>query len=114
MMTFESEELLAVKDAAVQTSWSPGRFDDLLLAVADEKARPRLWMAANGAIFAPYNGGVDLFLPDVTQVQRMSERQGLALAASSRPIAGCLIRVGLRRKRSGRKRTFGSLAECRV
>ncbi|WP_125899799.1 hypothetical protein [Brevundimonas sp. 357] len=59
---------------ATQTNWSPGRFDDLLLAVADEKAGPTLWMAANGAIFAPYDGGVDLFLPDVAQVQRMAER----------------------------------------
>ncbi|WP_441453701.1 MULTISPECIES: DUF3885 domain-containing protein [unclassified Brevundimonas] len=59
---------------AVQTNWSPGRFDDLLLSVADEKAGPTLWMAANGPIFAPYDGGADLFLPDIAQVQRMAER----------------------------------------
>ncbi len=56
---------------AVQTNWLPGRFDDLLLALADENAGPTLWMAANGAIFAPYDGGVDLFLADAAQIQRL-------------------------------------------
>jgi len=45
-------------------SWERGRFDDTLLRIADERAGPTLWMSANdGAVFAPYDGGVDLFLP---------------------------------------------------
>lgn len=59
---------------AAQARWAPGRFDDLLLSIADEKAGPTLWMGTDGAIFAPYDGGVDLFLPDAEAVQRLAAR----------------------------------------
>lgn len=59
---------------AAQVHWSPGRFDDLLLSIADERAGPTLWMGTDGAIFAPYDGGVDLFLPDAETVQRLAAR----------------------------------------
>jgi hypothetical protein len=49
---------------AAKTTWSAGAFDALLVARADDMAAPTLWMSAStGAIFAPYDGGVDLFLP---------------------------------------------------
>ena len=57
---------------AAQARWAPGRFDDLLLSIADEKAGPTLWMGTDGAIFAPYDGGVDLFLPGAEAVQRLA------------------------------------------
>jgi hypothetical protein len=57
---------------AAEVRWAPGRFDELLLSIADEKAGPTLWMGADGAIFAPYDGGVDLFLPDAGALQRLA------------------------------------------
>lgn len=57
---------------AAQVRWAAGRFDDLLLSIADEKAGPTLWMGTDGAIFAPYDGGVDLFLPNAEAVQRLA------------------------------------------
>ncbi|HUH22554.1 MAG TPA: hypothetical protein VLZ51_00655, partial [Brevundimonas sp.] len=46
--------------------WVDGGFDELLLDIADERACPTLWMSeATGAIFAPYDGGVDLFLAEL-------------------------------------------------
>lgn len=57
---------------AAPVRWAPGRFDDLFLSIADEKAVPTLWMGMDGAIFAPYDGGIDLFLPDAETVQRLA------------------------------------------
>jgi hypothetical protein len=54
---------------AAQTRWKSHAFDDLLWAIADERAGPTLWMSApTGAVFAPYDGGVDLFLPSAHEV----------------------------------------------
>lgn len=48
--------------------WLPGRFDPILLEVARDKLRA-LWVAIDsGAVFAPYDGGADLFYP--TEWQR--------------------------------------------
>ncbi|WP_446689018.1 DUF3885 domain-containing protein [Rhizobium laguerreae] len=42
--------------------WQEGSFDDLLTARADDETGPTLLMnSGNGAIFAPYDGGFDLF-----------------------------------------------------
>jgi hypothetical protein len=59
---------------AAQTAWSPSQFDRLLLSIADEKAGPTLWMASDGAIFAPYDGGIDLFLPVPAEVELLRRR----------------------------------------
>jgi hypothetical protein len=49
--------------ASLQT-WTAGAFDDLLWAIADEQIVDTTWMSpSTGAVFAPYDGGVDLFLP---------------------------------------------------
>ena len=59
---------------AAQTSWTKGRFDKLLLAIADERGRA-LWMSAStGSVFAPYDGGVDLFLPNPSAVEDLAAK----------------------------------------
>ncbi|MGA0544733.1 DUF3885 domain-containing protein [Brevundimonas sp. VNH65] len=57
-----------------QTDWSPGRFDHLLLSIADDEAGPTLWMGITGQIFAPYDGGVDLFLSSPAAVEAMRKQ----------------------------------------
>ena len=54
---------------AVETRWETGRFDEVLLDIAEDQLPPTLWMSASdGAVFAPYDGGVDLFVPTVQAV----------------------------------------------
>ena len=61
-------------NAAIVT-WNEGRFDALLRDIADERAAPTLWMSADtGSVFAPYDGGVDLFLADRSMVETLSAR----------------------------------------
>lgn len=64
-----------------QTDWEAGRFDDLLISIADDEAAPMLWMGSDGAIFAPYDGGVDLFLPEASAVDRLAARYSDWLSA---------------------------------
>ena len=59
---------------AAKTVWSRGQFDRLLLAIADDKVGPILWMGSDGAIFTPYDGGVDLFLPSIRTLARLRHR----------------------------------------
>ena len=56
---------------AAATHWEPGKFSELLLSIADEKAAPTLWLSASGVVFAPYDGGIDLFLPTLPAVERL-------------------------------------------
>lgn len=57
------------------TKWSAGRFDGLLRDIADERAAPTLWFSKDtGSIFAPYDGGVDLFLPDERWAIELTEQ----------------------------------------
>ncbi len=49
---------------ASPVAWHQGTFDDLLRITANDETR-FMWMSRQtGAIFAPYDGGVDLILPD--------------------------------------------------
>lgn len=49
--------------------WKAGRFDDDFTAIADEKLMG-LWMCrSNGVVFAPYDGGFDLFPPSFGDVE---------------------------------------------
>jgi hypothetical protein len=51
------------------TAWQMGRFDTLLGEIADDRGPVTLWMSVqNGAVFSPYDGGADLFLP--TEIDR--------------------------------------------
>jgi hypothetical protein len=64
------------------TSWSAGRFDGLLRDIANERASPTLWCSnETGAVFAPYDGGVDLFLPDEGRVRELAEKHAAWLPA---------------------------------
>ena len=54
---------------ALQSEWTVGKFDAVLRDIAEHRAGPTLWMSStSGAIFAPYDGGVDLFLPSQSKV----------------------------------------------
>ena len=67
---------------AALVTWRAGRFDDLLVQIADDRAAPTLWMsAATGSVFAPYDGGTDLFLADPSMVTRLSLRHSEWLSA---------------------------------
>jgi len=58
-----------------QSNWQPGRFTRLLTDVANDRAGPLLWInRESGAIFAPYDGGFDLFPASTTERDRMRER----------------------------------------
>jgi hypothetical protein len=60
---------------AATTTWSPGGFDRLLREIADESAAPTLWFSSDtGGVFAPYAGGVDLFLPDEHTAKDLAKR----------------------------------------
>jgi len=46
-----------------EVEWLPGRYDALLLAIAQDQLQA-LWIATDsGAVFAPYDGGADLIYP---------------------------------------------------
>lgn len=49
--------------------WKAGAFDNDLSAIADDTLRV-LWMCrSNGVVFAPYDGGFDLFPPSLDEVE---------------------------------------------
>jgi hypothetical protein len=68
----DGEEDRSWRVHGAQIDWTAGRFDDLLTSIADDEAAPTLWMGSDGAIFAPYDGGVDLFLPETSAVDRLA------------------------------------------
>lgn len=64
---------------AGRTVWRTGEFDELLWAIADDQTRA-IWMSVpTGAVFAPYDGGVDLFLPSQQMVQELRLRHPMWL-----------------------------------
>lgn len=57
---------------ASRVLWTLGGFDEVLLRIADDRAAPTLWVSEHsGAVFAPYDGGVDLFLPSESKMQEL-------------------------------------------
>jgi hypothetical protein len=55
--------------------WRSGKYDAELLAIADDQPNRAIWMRRdNGALFAPYDGGFDLFPPTWQDVERLRER----------------------------------------
>ncbi len=57
--------------------WKVGMFDDLLNEIADDETGPTLWMSRrNGALFAPYDGGFDLFPSTASEVVRLKTIYG--------------------------------------
>jgi hypothetical protein len=70
----DDEAVVWLAYAAAQT-WKRGRFDALLRDIADERAAPTLWMSqSTGILFAPYDGGVDLFLSTPSDVVAISTK----------------------------------------
>ncbi len=60
---------------AAPIRWTQGGFDEILLRIADEQSAPILWISAeSGAVFAPYNGGVDLFLNSEATVKDLRSK----------------------------------------
>lgn len=54
---------------SVQVSWRRSAFDKLIRAVADDQTGPILFAnTAAGSIYAPYDGGADLFFPSSAAV----------------------------------------------
>lgn len=65
----DDDEPVAWRVYAAPTVWRDGCFDSLLLEIADDGQWPTLWVSSvTGAVFAPYDGGVDLFLAGEQQV----------------------------------------------
>jgi hypothetical protein len=61
---------------AVRTAWTKGAFDKLLSSIASEMfSPPTVWISeTTGAVFAPYDGGVDLFLPNAAMVDHLRRK----------------------------------------
>lgn len=60
---------------AAPVRWTHGGFEKVLLRIAHERAAPILWVSAeNGAVFAPYDGGVDLFLPSEAEAKELRSK----------------------------------------
>jgi hypothetical protein len=61
--------------SALPSRWHDGVFDDLFSEIADDQTGPTLWMSrANGSIFAPYDGGFDLFPSSKSEAERLKRR----------------------------------------
>ena len=76
-MTLREDEdngIWSVHAAAVR--WGDRQFIPLLREIANDQAQGEwLWMSnRTGAVFAPYDGGVDLFLPTAEDVIRFKAR----------------------------------------
>jgi hypothetical protein len=60
---------------AAPVRWIQGGFDRVLLRIAGDRAAPTLWISTeSGAVFAPYDGGVDLFLPSEVMVKELQSK----------------------------------------
>lgn len=56
--------------------WLAGAFDDKLLSIAEDEPGRAIWMRCdNGAIFAPYDGGFDLFPATWQEVAVLKQKQ---------------------------------------
>lgn len=66
------DEVISWNVYSTSTTWQSGKFDSLLLAIAADQVAPILWMSGSGAVFAPYDGGIDLFLAHRADVERLA------------------------------------------
>lgn len=63
--------------AVVAVTWVHGSFDGLLESIAQDRTGPTLWMSReSGALFAPYDGGIDLFPSANAEVARLTQIYG--------------------------------------
>jgi hypothetical protein len=73
----DDEDAVCWRVHAGRTRWTDGAFDELLTSIAEERAGPTLWISeTTGSVFAPYDGGVDLFLAKPEQVEALKATHG--------------------------------------
>jgi hypothetical protein len=57
-----------------EEQWLSGKYDAKLLAIADDQPNRAIWMRREtGAVFAPYDGGFDFFLPTWEEAEAIKE-----------------------------------------
>lgn len=68
----DDEDLMRV--FAAKVNWSPTSFDPLLTSIANDGARYALWFdAKTKTVFAPYDGGFDLFSFEPGRIQQLEK-----------------------------------------
>lgn len=61
--------------SASRVRWHEDAFGDLLGDIAEDRTGPTLWFDdKTGRVFAPYDGGFDLFLTSVEEVREFEKR----------------------------------------
>jgi hypothetical protein len=60
----EDEDISTSRFIAFEVSWESETWDDLITEVANDRAGSILFFSRAGNIYAPYDGGADLFCPD--------------------------------------------------
>lgn len=57
---------------ASKVGWSSGKFDNLISRIADDEEHLVLWFSSkSGAVFAPYDGGVNVWAENEEQVSSL-------------------------------------------
>jgi hypothetical protein len=59
---------------AAEVEWSGKAFAPLLRKIADDEIAGLLWLGEHGSVFAPYDGGVDIFMRPAERAGVMKER----------------------------------------
>ncbi len=57
-----------------QVQWAPGRFDPLIRSVAEDQIQALFVSLESGRVYAPYDGGADLFLRSSSERDHMRTR----------------------------------------
>ena len=66
---------------AATFTWKSGAFDSLLRRIANDEVSYVMWMdEQTGSLFAPYDGGVDVFLPTTAARDALKERHSAWLS----------------------------------
>jgi hypothetical protein len=85
IVAVDDDEEIAWDVHAAQKVWECGKFDDLLWDIANDQACKTLWMSVSiGAVFAPYDGGIDLFLPTQNMLQDLRSKHASWLSKHPR------------------------------
>jgi hypothetical protein len=71
----DDDDPVTIRVMAGRVVWQSGMFDHVLLRLANEQALLTFWVSEkDGAIFAPYDGGVSLFVPTALQLEALTTR----------------------------------------
>ncbi|MBY3468570.1 hypothetical protein HFN80_32080 [Rhizobium laguerreae] len=75
--TFADDDETQWYPNVLETHWRQGNLDFILLAIANDKMGPTMWMdRKTGRIFAPYDGGFDLLVSSPREVEQLRVRFG--------------------------------------